>query len=188
MRPLLVLIVLAAVAAGVLVHELPEGEAKADTQVLRAQEIQNIAFDGRSLPVMAMRQILASRPGDLLDSAKLERDRASLQAFLEARGFLAARVDVPSVTFAPNGGAYVSFAIAQGPMFHVRNVRLVGASDQDGVVTISPGDDASAERIERARQALVSSLPLKAHKQATVTLKMHTDLAASAVDVELIAR
>jgi len=144
MRPLLVLIVLAAVAAGVLVHELPEGEAKADTQVLRSQEIQSIAFDGRSLPVMAMRQILASRPGDLLDSAKLERDRASLQAFLEARGFLAARVDVPSVTFAPNGGAYVSFAIAQGPMFHVRNVRLVGASDQDGVVTISPGDDASA--------------------------------------------
>jgi outer membrane protein assembly factor BamA len=187
MRSLLVLMILAAVAAGVLVHELPENEAKADTQVRRAQEIQSIAFDGRGLPVMAMRQLLASRTGELLDSAKLERDRAALQAFLEGRGFLAAHVEAPSVTFAPNGGAYVSFAIVQGPMFHVRNVRLVGASDQDGVVTIASGDDASAERIERARQALVSSLPLKAHKQATVMLKMHTDVAASAVDVELIA-
>ncbi len=188
MRSLLVLIVLAAVAAGVLVHELPESEATADTQLHRAQEIESISLDGRRLPVMAMRQILTSRAGDLLDSAKLEHDRAALQGFLEASGFLAAHVQPASVTFASNGGAYVSFTITQGPMFHVRNVRLIGASDDDGVVTIAPGDDASAERLERARQALVSSLPLKAHKQATVTLKMHTDVAASAVDVELVAR
>src|ERR1041385_1006898 len=164
MRSVLAVILVAAVAVGVVVRELPEGEATADTQLHRAQEIQSIAFDGRGLPVMAMRQILGSRTGELLDSAKLERDRAALQAFLAARGYLAARVEAPSVTFAPNGGAYVSFAIAQGPMFHVRNVGLVGASVEDGVVTIAPGDDASAERLERARQALVSSLPLKAHK------------------------
>ena len=188
MRSLLVLTILAAVAAWVVVRHLPEGEAGAETQLHRAQEIQSVTLDGRALPVMALRQMLTSRPGDLLDSAKLERDRATLLAALEARGFLAARVEPAAVTFGPQGGAYVTFAIAQGPVFHIRTVTLVGAAEKDGVITIASGDDASAERIERARQALVSSLPLKAHKQVSVELKLHTDIAATAVDVELIAR
>ncbi|HEV7556851.1 MAG TPA: POTRA domain-containing protein [Kofleriaceae bacterium] len=184
---MLALVVVAAIAAWAIVRHAPEGSAEAETAPLRAQEIQSISLDGRGLPMAVLRDVLTAHAGDLLDAQRLDHDRTALQAALEARGYLAARVQPATVTFAPTGGAYVTFSIDQGSPFHLRNVTLTGASERDVVVTIASGDLAVAERIERARQAVADSLPLRASK-ATVTVKLHTEVAASAVDVELVVR
>jgi outer membrane protein assembly factor BamA len=185
MRSVLVLVVLAAIAAWAIVQHAPEGEAVAETALVRAQEVQSVSLDGRGLPIAALRDIITTHVGELVDAQRLERDRAALQAALEARGFLAARVAPPTVTFAPDTGAYVTFSIDQGPPFHLRNVKLTGASAHDVVLTISPGDVAVAERIEAARQAVADSLPRHGAKP-NVTVRQRTDIAASAVDLELV--
>jgi len=187
MRPVLALVVVAAIAAYAIVRHAPEGSAEAEPTPLRAQEIQSISLDGRGLPMAVLRDVLTTHAGELLDAQRLEHDRTAIQAALEARGYLAARVQPATVTFAPTGGAYVMFSIDQGAPFHLRNVTLTGASERDVVLTIASGDLAVSERIERARQAVADSLPLRATK-TTVTVKLHTDVAASAVDVELVVR
>jgi outer membrane protein assembly factor BamA len=186
MRSVLVLVVAAAIAtwAMAIAHHAPEGQASAEPQTVRAQEVQSVSFDGRSLPIAALRDLVSTRPGELVDAQKLERDRATIQTALEARGFLAAHVAPASVVFASNGGAYVTFVVDQGLPFHIRTVTLTGASERDAVVTISPGDIAVAERIERARQAVADSIP----SRGKVTVRMRTNLAASVVDLELVVR
>lgn len=187
MRKLLLAAGLVAAAAWGIVRALPEGEAHASPHVVRSQEIESVALDARDLPVTTLREVLESRAGDQLDTGKLEHDRAALTDALAARGYLAAKVGAAQVSFDEHGGAYVTFAIEQGPEFHVRKVEVTGASAKDaGVVTLQTGEVASPTRFAQAREALAERLAARG-KQATVTVQLTTDEAAAAVDVVLSA-
>jgi outer membrane protein assembly factor BamA len=187
MRSLLLAAGLAAAAAWGLVRHLPEGEARAEPQIVRSQEIESVAIDARDLPVTSLREVLASHAGDQLDTAKLEHDRAALQDALAARGYFAAKVGAADVSFDEHGGAYVTFAIEQGPEFRVRTVEVTGASAKDaGVVTLTAGEVASPARFAQAREALAERLAARG-KPATVSVQVTTDEAAAAVDVVLSA-
>ena len=54
------------------------------------------------------------------------------------------------------------------------------------MVTLSAGDDAIASRLEHARRLLADHLARRG-KPHEVTLSVNTDVAAAAVDVELVA-
>jgi outer membrane protein assembly factor BamA len=169
------------------VHEvMPEGEATAREALAHAQEVQSISIDGRHLPMLALRETLATHVGDKLDGARLESDRHGLEAALVASGYLAARVDAPIVTFGDGGAAFVTFPVVQGDMFHLRSVSVSGTSPRDaGVLTIGKGDEAIADRIERARQGVAERLSTRG--KHTVTVRQAVDTATATVDVELIA-
>ena len=187
-RPFLVATALVAASAWGLLRQLPEGEAQASPHASRPREIESVSFDGDRLPVAALRDVLATHAGDLVDAAKLEHDRSALEAALAGRGYLRAKVSPAQVTFDEDGGAFVTFAIDQGNEFHVRSVNVAGAPAKDaGVVTITAGEVASPRHIEEERQALATRLAARG-KQATVTVQIATDDAASAVDVTLVAQ
>jgi outer membrane protein assembly factor BamA len=187
-RSLALLALLAVGGAWAVWSHAPEGEAAADVAAVRAQEIQGVALDGRNLPVAALRAVLATRARTLLDTATLEHDRVALQTALEGRGYLAARVSPAAITFATRGGAYVNFAIEQGPLFRLRKVEVVGVAEREAVVTIAAGDEAVAARIERARAALADALTHHSGKLGTVTAETHIDATDAAVDVKLVVR
>ncbi|HVK88835.1 MAG TPA: POTRA domain-containing protein [Kofleriaceae bacterium] len=148
--------------------------------------IESVAIDGDNLPLAALRDLLSTRPGDAIDPQRLAEDRSALERALEARGYLAAKVAPAEVSYGA-GSAFVTFPIEQGVVFKVRSVRVTGANDRDaGVVTLVAGDDAIASRIEHARQLLSDHLARRG-KPHSVTVSVDTDLAAAAVDVELIA-
>jgi len=177
MRPLLILLALAGAAAC-------QAEA-AQPLAIPPQQIQSVAIDGRALPLAALRAVLSTQPGATLDAAQLEHDRVALEAELAARGHLAATVEPASVTYGSSGGAFVTFQVTKGPVFKLRSVTVTGASERDaGVVTLTAGDDAIADRIERARQALAETLARRG-KASQVTVALRTDEAAGVVDVEL---
>jgi outer membrane protein assembly factor BamA len=193
-RHLAVLAVCAAAAAFVLVRELPEHEADATVvHASRPQEVQSVALDGsRGLPVAELRATLATHAGDQLDAQKLDFDRSSLQTALVNRGYLSAKVAPASVMFDSSGGAFVSFAIERGPLFHVRNIEVVGTTEQNaGVVTIKKGEVVRSDKLERARatlaERLVARTKLTTQKPvaANVAVKLEPDEAAAAVDVVL---
>jgi outer membrane protein assembly factor BamA len=185
-RSIVVLCVCVAAAAGVVFHELPEGEAVAEPHASRPQEVQSVSLDGHDLPVTALRSVLATHTGDLLDSTKLATDRAALEAALIARGFLAARVQAAQVMFDSGGGAYVTYQITPGAMFHVRDVRVVGAPERDtGIVTIARGEIVNTERIEQARDALATRLAARG-RAASVAIKLESDVLTRSVDVVLV--
>ena len=183
------------VGAWFAARHLPHGQASADAVVdtsVRTQEVQSVSIDtprarreDRRLPLAELRSLLTTKPGELLDEHKLDADRRVLEEALVGRGYLAARVAAPSVTFAPNGGAFVVFDVDRGPMFRLRSVTVTGPGEADvGVVTISAGDDAVPARIERARQTLQDVLANRASK-ARVEARVHEDFANASVDVEL---
>ncbi len=185
MRSLLVFAALAALCGWVGIRFLPTTEAiAARPSAVRAQEIQSVAIDGgRGLPLAALRAKLSTRPGLMIDAAALAQDRSAIESELMARGRLAAKVEPATVTFAREGGAFVTFTVTQGPMFKLRSVRVEGATDTDtGVVTLTAGDEASADRIERARQALGENLARRG-KPGAVAVTVTPDLAAGVVDV-----
>ena len=169
------------------VHELlPERQAVAKEALPRAQEVQSVSLDGRHLPVLSLRETLTTRVGDKLDNHRLERDRLALEAALVASGYLSAHGDAPVVAFGDGGGAFVTFPVRQGQMFHLRSVTVTGTTARDaGVVTIGKGDEAVADRIERARLGIAERL--STHGKHTVTVRQQIDVATGAVDVELIA-
>jgi outer membrane protein assembly factor BamA len=185
-RSLLLLLGLAIIGAVVVVRQLPEGQAQAEAiTVARPQEIQSVSLDGRNLPLAALREVLSTKPGSLIDLDALARDRSMLEETLVARGYLAAHVADAHVTFGAGGATYVTFAIEQGPMFHIRNVTISGASADDaGVVTLGTGEPADASRLTLARQALQARLAVRSAHSFVVT-KLAPDLAAGVVDVEL---
>jgi hemolysin activation/secretion protein len=186
-RSLLVASALVAASVWGIVHHLPEGEAQAEPHASRPQEIESVSLDGRYLPLAALRDALTTQAGDQLDQAKLDHDRVAMLAALQARGYLAAKVGAAQVGFDEDGGAFVTFAIDQGPVFHVRSVHVTGAAAKDsGIVTLAAGETASPVHFEQARQALATRLAARG-KQATVTLETQTDDAAGAVDVTLVA-
>jgi len=185
-RSLVVLCICAAAALAVW-QALPEGEASAESHATRPQEVQSVSFDGRDLPVAELRSVLSTRTGDLLDADKLAADRNGLEAKLVARGFLDAHVDPAQVMFDAAGGAFVTFAITEGSMFHVRDVHVVGATERDtGIVTLAKGAVASADRVERARDALATRLRVRG-KAAAVAVTLAPDVGTASVDVVLSA-
>jgi outer membrane protein assembly factor BamA len=186
-RSLLLAAALVVASAWGVVHQLPEGEAQAEPHASRPQQIESVSLDGRYLPLAALRDALTTRAGDQLDEAKLAHDRAAMVTALQERGFLAAKVGAAHVGFDEDGGAFVTFAIDQGPMFHVRSVTVTGATaNESGVQTLAAGEVASPVHFEEARQALATRLAARG-KPATVTLQTTTDDAAGAVDVTLVA-
>ncbi len=187
MRSLLVLTVLAGAAVYGVVRSLPEGEAAADVgHVTRPQEVESVALEGRGLPMPALREVLATKTGDIVDRSKLDHDRDALQALLVARGYLDAKVEPAHVDLDANGGVLVTFAIAQGPVFHVRSVALTGAGERDaGIVTIAEGEVASPAHIAEARDALAERLAARG-KRRPVTAQVTTDRASATVDVQLV--
>lgn len=177
MRSLLLLVVCAGVGAC-------SAEA-AKSPALPAQQIQSVSIDGRALPLAALRSVLTTKPGAALDAGRLEKDRLALESELAALGHLAAHVDPAAVTYGSSGGVFVTFQVTKGPVFKLRAVTVIGASEREaGVVTLSAGDDAIAGRIERARQQLAESLTRRG-KPSEVTVATRTDLAAGVLDVEL---
>jgi outer membrane protein assembly factor BamA len=189
MRRLLLAVGLVAASAWGVVHELPEGEAQAETQPVRPRQVQSVSLDGGfRLPDAALRDVLTTRAGDQLDEAKLAHDRVAMQDVLAARGYLAASVGAAQVTFDEAGAAFVTFPVAIGPVFHVRSVQVMGAAPKDaGVVTLSAGEVVSPARIAEARDALADRLTARG-KHGSVTVQTTTDAAAAAVDVVLTAQ
>jgi outer membrane protein assembly factor BamA len=187
MRSLLVVTLLAGVAVIGVVHSLPEREAAADVgRVARPQEVESVALEGRGLPLPALRAVLATRTGDIVDRAALDHDRAALAAVLVARGYLDAQVAPAHIDFDVNGGVFVTFAISQGPEFHVRSVELTGAGERDaGVVTLAAGQVAQADHLAQARDALADRLAARG-KRRPVTIQVTPDHASATVDVQLV--
>lgn len=161
-------------------------EAEATTAV--TQQIQSVALDGgRGLPLASLRAVLATHPGDQLDANRLVTDRSALEAVLAQLGYLAARVEPATVTFSSSGGAYITFSIDAGRIYRFGAVTVKGASPKDAVVTLTTGDDALAERIERARQTLADNLA-RHGKPANVSVALRPDRSSATVDVELTSR
>ena len=186
MRSILVMTAVVVAGAWLAARYLTASEADAQPPIVRTQEVQSVAIEGRTLPLAALRAVLATRPGELLDAQRLEHDRGALEAELATRGYLSARVDPASVTFGASGGAFVSFQITQGPVFHFRTIRVVGATENEtGVVTISSGEEANPSRIERARQQLIANLARHGGKAKQVVVSTHSEAAQASVDVEL---
>lgn len=180
-----------ALAAGwVGIRHLP-ADAQAEPVVLnvRPQEIRSVALDGdRGLPMAALRDVLETKAGGLIDLAAVKRDRAALATVLIERGHLAAVVGEPRVTFGAGGVVYVTFPIKQGPIFHLRNVTVDGASATEaGIVTFAGGDVADADRIARARKAVEERLRVRG-KQSVVEASLALDTAAGVADLTLTAR
>jgi outer membrane protein assembly factor BamA len=151
----------------------------------RPLEIQSISLDGRALP--SLRPVLSLKAGERYDAAKAAQDRSELEASLVGRGYLNAKVEGPQVTYDATAGVFVTYAIAQGPLFHVRSVIVTGATETNaGVVTLRAGEVVAADRIEKARLALVERLAVRG-KAASVVANVVPDESAAVADVELAA-
>jgi outer membrane protein assembly factor BamA len=186
-RALLLCVFVVAGAAWAVIRHLPATEAQAESFPLAGpQEIRSVAFDGVGLPLAALRDRLSTRVGQAIDLAMLARDREALEETLVARGYLDARVGDPRVTFTLSG-AFVTFAVTQGPLFRIRNVAIKGASEGDaGLVVLGGGEVADAARIALVRQALEQRLAARG-KRSVVAATLAPDVSAAVVDVELRA-
>lgn len=162
-------------------------EAAVGRPVARLQEVRSVALDGRRVRSAQLRAVIDTRPGAQLDTDRLRRDREAMERALADLGYLGARVEPARVTFDAAGAAYVTFAVDQGSMFHLRNIEVTGAGRDATVVTLAAGDDALRSRIEHARAELADALARRGRPSA-VELSIHTDVAAAAVDVVLATR
>ena len=189
MRSLVLLTVLAGVAGYGVIRQLPEGTADAEPSApVKTRTVEGISFDGRDVPAQALRSTLSTKTGDALDRSKLERDRAALEAELIARGFLAAKVGTAQINFDADDGAFVTFSVEVGRLYHVHSVAVTGAAPRDvGVVTINAGDPVEADRLAHAKDALVARLTARGKRHA-VELKVNRDDRDALVDVELAAK
>lgn len=192
MRSIAILtLVLAGGVVGV-VHTLPDGVAEAAPLATPTQEVQSISIDetsSRGLPLAQLRDVISTKLGSTVDPAQLERDRAALQAWLYARGYLSAKVGMPIVTFGGTShGAYIVFDIQRGPLFHIGDVTLAGKGWSDaGVLTIASGDEALGDRLARARQAAEDTLA-RHGKHLRVDLELHPNTDDAMVDVTFVTR
>jgi hypothetical protein len=189
MRAIAILLALTLSGAVAFVHGLPDGQVHAAPTLAHTQEIHSISIDGgRGLPHAQLRAAMATKLGDVVDTAKLAHDRITLQNELAARGYLTAKVGDPIVTYGPSGGVYIVFDVERGPLFHIRTITLVGPNWKDiGVVTLAPGDEAVDARLQRVRQTAQDTLQ-RLHKNAKVDLVVIPDASEHVVDVRLITR
>jgi outer membrane protein assembly factor BamA len=162
-------------------------EVATDRPIAQLQEVRSVALDGKRVLSARLREVIGTRPGAPLDADQLRRDRDAMERALADLGYLGARVEPARVTFDAAGAAYVTFAVDQGAMFHLRNIEVTGAGKDATVVTLAAGDDALRSRIERARAELADALARRG-RPAVVELSIHTDVAAAAVDVVLATR
>jgi len=179
---------IALLAGWVGIRHLPQ-EAQAEPVIsnVKPQEIRSVGLDGRGLPMAALRSVLETQVGNIVDRAAIERDRKALTETLVGRGYLAANVGEARVTFGVGGAAYVVYPIQQGPLFRVRSINVEGASAAEaGVVTLA-GEVADAERIGLARKAVEERVRVRG-KQSAVVASLSLDNAAGLVDVRLTAR
>jgi outer membrane protein assembly factor BamA len=184
---LLVVALGVASAAWVVARGLPEGQADAWPRVSRPQEVESVALEGRDLSIAALRSVLVTHPGDMLDAAKLTADREALRASLVASGYLDARVQAAQISFDSAGGAYVTFALNPGALFHVREVTVTGApASETGIMTIGRGDVVRADRLEQSRDALTTRLSSRG-KPERVTIRLVPDASTSTADIVLAA-
>ncbi|CAN5190555.1 hypothetical protein BH11MYX1_BH11MYX1_32560 [soil metagenome] len=187
MFKLLALTLCAAAAAVVVVRELPESRADAEPHTSRPQEVQSVALEGRDLPVTALRSVLVTHSGDTLDTVKLTTDREALQVALVSSGYLGAKVQAAQVLFDAAGGAYVTFAVTPGSLFHVGAVTVTGAQASEiGIMTIGRGDVVRADRLEQARDALTTRLASRG-KPEHVAVRLVPDALTATADVVLVA-
>jgi outer membrane protein assembly factor BamA len=186
-RVLLLCFVIAVGAAWAVIRHMPGTDAQGQSfPDVRPQEIRSVAFDGRDLPLAELRDTVSTRVGQAIDLAALSRDRAAVEDALVARGFLTAHVAEPRVTFGLSG-AFVTFAITQGPQFRIRKVAIKGVSPVDaGVVALGSGEIADAARIALVRQALEQRLHARG-KRSLVVATLAPDEGAAVVDIELRA-
>jgi outer membrane protein assembly factor BamA len=186
-RALLLGLVVVVGTAWAAIRHLPTTQAQAESLAIAGpQEIRSVAFDGAGLPLAALRDRLSTRVGQAIDLAMLSRDRDALHETLVARGYLDARVGEPHVTFSISG-AFVTFAITQGPLFRIRNVAIKGVSEGDaGVIALASGEVADATRIALVRQALEQRLSVRG-KRNPVVATLSPDAGAALVDIELRA-
>lgn len=189
MRVLVFLTALAIVTIYLGLEYRPVQALAETSRVTRPREIQSVAIDGRGLSMMSLRQLLETRVGDVVDSAKLARDRAALEEALKASGYLAAQVRDAQIVLGDDGAAFVTFSVVQGAQFRVRSVNVRGASALDaGVVTLAPGEIVMADRIAHARDALAERLAARGGKASDVVVNLRRDQRSPFVDVELVAR
>jgi outer membrane protein assembly factor BamA len=189
MRTLALLTALVATGSWAAIRHLPASEARADsTPRIDARLVQSIALDGgRNLPSSALRAVISTKVGDLLDDQQLERDRAAIEAELASRGYLSAKVAPASVTRGARGGAYLVFDVDAGPLFHLRSVTVTGPGQRDAsVVRLVAGDEASHGRMLLARQTLSDTYLRRGGK--SVDLQVTTDPATAVLDVVLATR
>lgn len=179
MRSWSVLIVLAVAFGGIVSRQLP-GLAEAlppAAHAPAADTVAGVSFDGRGLPLAQLRDAIATRAGNRLDDATLASDRDAIHSALVARGYLDADVETPAVTRGARG-AFVSFAVKLGALYHVGHVRVVATpAGHTRVITLVAGDEARATAIDAAR----------AQVAAAATVHLYPDRATSLVDVDLIA-
>jgi hemolysin activation/secretion protein len=184
---ILVLTLGAAAAATVVVCELPERQADAEPHTSRPLEVQSVALEGRDLPIAALRSVLVSHSGDTVDTVKLTEDRAALRGALVSSGYLDAKVQAAQVVFDASGGAYLTFAVTPGPLFHVGKVTVTGAQTSDsGILTVGRGDVVRTDRLEQARDALTTRLASRGRPEH-VTVRVVPDPRTSTADVVLAA-
>jgi outer membrane protein assembly factor BamA len=190
-RAIVIVTAIVIVVAGTMLRYLPNltvnAEVAVNRPIARLQEVRSISLDGQKLPLAQLRAVLETRAGQQLDTPRLERDRDAMEAQLASLGYLAARVEPAIVTFDTAGAAYVSFEIDQGELFHLRNIAVTGTAKDAVVVTLTAGDTALRDRIERARNAMSDGLARRGIPPA-VELSVHTDLATAAVDVVFTTR
>lgn len=199
-RSLMLVVTAVLVAGGLIAWRLPQptshAEAAVDRPIPRSQEIRSISFDGTRLPQARLRDLIETRPGQQLDTARLARDRDAMERALADLGYLSARVSPAIITFDAVGAAYITFEIDMGKMFHLRRVEVTGPGKDVAVLTLARGDEAIRARIEQARLAFIESLERRSKptrrgappSAPIVELTVHTDVEAAAVDITLATR
>lgn len=188
-RSIVALTAVALTSAAVVVHQLPDGDAYAAPLPAKTKDVHSISIDGGiGIPLAELRGAMETKLGEAADTATLERDRIALERTLAERGYLAAKVASPIVTYGPSGGTYIVFDVERGPLYHVRDVHLAGPSWSDaGIIPLVSGDDASTERLEKVRQAAQATLD-RHGKQLRVELAIDADHADAMIDVHYTTR
>ena len=150
----------------------------------RRDQVASIRLDGPSLPTATLRAGLHTRVGAPLRESDLDADRKVISEELVARGHLDAAVDEPRVTWG-SSGAHVTFVVAPGSVYHVRNVTVDGARFDgiQSVPTLAAGEDVSPARVARGAELIDQWLAHHGAEDAVVTSQLGVDRQTHAVDV-----
>lgn len=196
---LLVVTALAALSAGgwYVVEWMPHdgvasasasGALTAPARALHPQQVRSIRLLGDRLPLTILEAQLSVKIGDLLDDERLAADRRAVRDALVERGHWAADVSAPELLFGDDGGVHVSYRVVPGPIFHVRDVSIVGGAAPAEPLTLTTGDDVSPQRLARNAELLAAYLARHDAPGARVTVETATDRDARAVDVTFVVQ
>jgi outer membrane protein assembly complex protein YaeT len=145
----------------------------------------NRAFDERRLrAVVGPKSLCLTVFGEPGRSASLLRD------LYRDSGYLRARVDEPKVELDEKAAsARIVFAIEEGPLFRIRDIRFTGASaigepELRKIARLAKGQVFRLEAFDQSRSRLQAALEAKGYIDASVRAEARPDPAASAVDLE----